>query len=141
MDPDAVDQFVSVTGSNPDTATFFIESSKNDVAAAIDQYFSAGGQLQVEESVPAAARQPAAAGASAITPATTGPKQSAPAVAKPKTGPAKGDQTCTWLAPTNGHAACLRSQRVCCIDRLLCKMCITLHRHSQEVFRWSTRFR
>lgn len=92
MDSDAIDQFVSVTGSNPDTAKFFIESSNNDVAAAIEQYFSAGGQVQAEEPVPAASSQPAATGASAITPASTGPKPSAPAVAKPMSGQAKGDQ-------------------------------------------------
>ena len=92
MDRDAIEQFVSVTGSDPDTAKFFIESSNNDVAAAIDQYFSAGGQVQAEESVPAASSQPAATSASAITPASTGPKPSAPAVAKPMSSQAKGDQ-------------------------------------------------
>lgn len=98
MDSDAIDQFVSVTGSNADTAKFFIESSNNDVAAAIDQYFSSGGQPQVEEPVPAAASQSAAASASAITPASTAPKPSAPAVAKPMPVQAKGDPSWAWLA-------------------------------------------
>ena len=90
MDQDAIDQFVAVTGSNPDTAQFFLESSQHDVAAAIDQFFSAGGQVQAEESVPAEPSRGAAGDASAITPASSGPRASAPAVGKPMAGQAKG---------------------------------------------------
>lgn len=132
MDSDAIDQFVSVTGSNPDTAKFFIESSNNDVAAAIDQYFSAGGQVQAEEAVPAAASQSAAATASAITPASTGPKPSAPAVAKPMAGQApqaKGDQ----FAPNATHAWPSCSSNENCSTCHSQAICILLeHRKGQE---------
>lgn len=90
MDQDAIDQFVNVTGSNPSTAKFYIESSKNDVAAAIDQYFSSGGQVQAEESVPVEPSRPRAAVASAIAPASSGRTDSAPAAGKPTAGKGKG---------------------------------------------------
>lgn len=41
----AVSQFVSVTGSTEEAAHFFLESAGGDVAAAIDQYFATGGQM------------------------------------------------------------------------------------------------
>ena len=90
MDQSAIEQFVNITGSNPSTANFFLESSKNDVAAAIEQYFASGGQVPAEESVPAESSRPGAALASSIPPASTGRQDSAPAVARPMAGQAKG---------------------------------------------------
>ena len=79
MDPEALSQFVSVTGATPDAAQFFLELSNGDVAAAVDQYFTSGGQAQQEESVPAPANQQQAAVPTAITPATVAAASSAPA--------------------------------------------------------------
>lgn len=79
MDPEAVSQFVCVTGANPDAAQFFLESSNGDIAAAIDQYFTSGGQAQQEEPVPAPAGHQQAALPTAITPASTAAAASAPA--------------------------------------------------------------
>ena len=70
MDSDALSQFVGVTGATPDAAQFFLDSANGDVAAAIDQYFTSGGQAHQEEGVPAPADSQQAALPTAITPAT-----------------------------------------------------------------------
>lgn len=74
---DPVAQFCALTGASPDTATFFLESSKFNIEAAVDSYFASGGQQgehqaeptdatatgsagQASSSRPPAARQPAA---------------------------------------------------------------------------------
>ena len=85
MDSEAVSQFVAVTGANPDAAQFFLESANGDVAAAIDQYFTAGGQAQQEETVPAPSDAQQGAVPTAITPATVNAASSAPA-SKPAAG-------------------------------------------------------
>lgn len=79
MDSEALSQFVSITGATPEAAQFFLESSNGDVAAAMDQYFTSGGQAQQEESVPAPANHQQAAVPTAITPATVAAAASAPA--------------------------------------------------------------
>ena len=85
MDSEALNQFVGVTGANPDAAKFFLESANGDVAAAIDQYFTAGGEAQQEEAVPAPASLQQEAAPTAITPATANAASSAP-VKKPAAG-------------------------------------------------------
>lgn len=77
-DSEALSQFVSVTGATPDAAKFFLESANGDVAAAVDQYFTAGGQAQQEESVPAPADRQQAAAPTAVTPATANAASAAP---------------------------------------------------------------
>eukprot|EP00761_Pharyngomonas_kirbyi_P012218 gb/GECH01012245.1/.p1 GENE.gb/GECH01012245.1/~~gb/GECH01012245.1/.p1 ORF type:complete len:372 (+),score=119.03 gb/GECH01012245.1/:1-1116(+) len=39
-----MDQFVEITGADRDTAQFYLDSTNNDVEAAIAQYFETGGQ-------------------------------------------------------------------------------------------------
>lgn len=79
MDSEALSQFVSITGATPEAAQFFLESSNGDVAAAMDQYFTSGGQAQQEELVPAPANHQQAAVPTAVTPATVAAAASAPA--------------------------------------------------------------
>ena len=86
MDSEALSQFVSVTGATPDAAQFFLESSSGDVAAAIDQYFTSGGQAQQEEQVPAPVAHQQAAAPTAITPQSTAAAATAPSRNKPNTG-------------------------------------------------------
>ena len=45
MDGEAVNQFLQVTGATDKAAHFFLESAGGNVAAAIDHYFSTGGQM------------------------------------------------------------------------------------------------
>ena len=78
MDSEALSQFVSVTGATPDAAQFFLESSNGDVAAAVDQYFTSGGQAQQEEHVPAPNAHQQAAAPTAITPQSTAAAATAP---------------------------------------------------------------
>ncbi|KAL3141421.1 hypothetical protein ABBQ32_004990 [Trebouxia sp. C0010 RCD-2024] len=88
MDSEAVSQFVGVTGATPDAAQFFLESANGDMAAAIDQYFTSGGQAHQEEAVPASADVQQAAVPTAITPATANAASSVSAN-KPAAGKAK----------------------------------------------------
>ena len=70
MDSEALSQFINVTGATADAAKFFLESANGDVGAAVDQYFTSGGQAQQEESVPAPAARQQAAAPTAISPAS-----------------------------------------------------------------------
>lgn len=45
MDGEAVNQFLQVTGATDKAAHFFLESAGGNVAAAVDHYFSTGGQM------------------------------------------------------------------------------------------------
>lgn len=54
----AVSQFIGVTGASEEAAHFFLESAVGDVAAAIDQCFATGGQMDD----PAAAAEAAEGG-------------------------------------------------------------------------------
>lgn len=45
MDEEAVNQFLQVTGATDKAAHFFLESAGGNVAAAVDHYFSTGGQM------------------------------------------------------------------------------------------------
>ena len=77
-DSEALSQFVGVTGATPDAAKFFLESANGDVAAAIDQYFTSGGQAQQQESVPAPVDRQQAAVPTAVTAATANAASTAP---------------------------------------------------------------
>ena len=53
-------RFVSVTGANSEAASFFLDSAKGDVQAAIDQYFTSGGDMDIPQDMPGAASAPPA---------------------------------------------------------------------------------
>jgi UBA-like domain len=47
MDPQA--EFLAITGATVDEARFYLQASQGDLSAAIDQYYTSGGQA-IEES-------------------------------------------------------------------------------------------
>ena len=111
MDSEALSQFVAVTGATPDAAQFFLDSAKGDVAAAVDQYFAAGGQAQQEDTVPADVQQEAAP--TAITPATSNAASSAPAK-KPAAGWSRSYTLASLLLPTfHNHHISSKQTRIC----------------------------
>ena len=87
MDSEAMSQFVAVTGAAPDAAHFFLESANGNVEAAIDQYFTSGGQAQQEEpvSAPASSEVTSAPTANASATASAAPSLAAnkPAAGQP----------------------------------------------------------
>ena len=114
MHSEALNQFVSVTGATPDAAQFFLDSSNGDVAAAIDQYFTTGGQAQQEEHIPAPSAHQQAAAPTAITPQSTAAAATA-AASKPVPGTSVLVITCEgW--PYNSALVSMPLPAVPCLE-------------------------
>ncbi|KAK9832744.1 hypothetical protein WJX81_007147 [Elliptochloris bilobata] len=72
MDDAGVQQFLQVTGASEEAAHFFLESAGGDVAAAVDQFFATGGQLDPGQADKAVADAGAVAGQRAQIGAASG---------------------------------------------------------------------
>ncbi len=72
MDDPSVAQFVALTGASPETAAFFLESTNNNIEAAVDSFFASGGQAGPPPSASAPAEVSAAA------PSSTSARPAAP---------------------------------------------------------------
>lgn len=55
-DPAAIEQFISITGADPATATFFLSAAQGDTDAAVTTFFESGGILPPGTNLPSAPR-------------------------------------------------------------------------------------
>lgn len=86
-DPATIEQFGSVTGADPTTAQFFLNASRNNLDAAVNAFFEAGGVIPAgARAAPAAASASAASSSSAPTSVASRAGRSRPAPSPPTGG-------------------------------------------------------